>query len=63
MDSETDFPSDSNYNEFANEIPYLGDMLQLFQVECVFSQLLKHKLNDLAGTGASGGDWLLHHRD
>ena len=43
MDSETDFSSDSNYDEFANEIPFVGDILQPFQFEPVFT-LLKYKL-------------------
>ena len=30
MDSEKDFSSDSDYNEFNNEIPFVGDILQPF---------------------------------
>ena len=30
MDSETDFSSDSDYGEFANEILMVDDILQLF---------------------------------
>ena len=37
MDSETDFSSDNDYNEFANEIPFVGNILQLFQFETVFT--------------------------
>ena len=36
MDSETDFSSNSNYNEFANEIQFVGDVLQPFQFEPIF---------------------------
>ena len=41
MDSEPDFSSDSDYNEFANQIPFMTDILQPFQFE-PFSQLLKY---------------------
>ena len=37
MDSETDSSSYSDYNEFANEIPFVGDMLQPCQFEPVFT--------------------------
>ena len=37
MDSETDFFSDCDYNEFANEILFVGDILHLFQSESVFT--------------------------
>ena len=37
MDLETDFSSDSDYDEFANEIPFVGDILQPFQFEPVFT--------------------------
>ena len=30
--SETDFSSDSDYDELANEIPFVGDILQQFQL-------------------------------
>ena len=30
MDSETDFSSNSDYNEFANEILFVGDILKPF---------------------------------
>ena len=52
MDSETDFPSDSNCDEVANEIPFVGNILQLFQFEpffttaelyCKIDQLLHHR--------------------
>ena len=39
MDSETDFSSDSNYNEFANEIPFVGDIILPFQFEQVFTDV------------------------
>ena len=57
MDSETDFSSDSNYDEFANEIPFVGDILQLFKFEPINIQAKKH----LACTNASGSDWF-HNR-
>ena len=37
MDSETDFSSDSDYNEFAHEILFVGDILLPFQFEPVFT--------------------------
>ena len=37
MFSETDFSSDTNYDEFANEIPFVGDILQPFQFEPVLT--------------------------
>ena len=37
MDSETDFPSDSDDDEFANEIPFIGNIMQPFQFEPVFT--------------------------
>ena len=30
MDSKTDFSSDSDYDEFGCEIPFVGDILQPF---------------------------------
>ena len=35
MDSDTDFSSDSDYEEFANELLFVGDILQVFQFEPV----------------------------
>ena len=40
---ETDFSSDSDYDEFANEILFVGNILQPIQLN-PFSQLLKYKL-------------------
>ena len=37
MGSTTDFSSDHDYEEFANEIPLMGDILQSFQFEPVFT--------------------------
>ena len=37
MDSETDFSSDSDYNEVANEILFVGNILQPFQFETIFT--------------------------
>ena len=36
QDSETDFSSDSDYDQFANEIPFVSNILQPFQFEAVF---------------------------
>ena len=36
-DPETDFSSDSDYDEFANEIRFVGDILQPFQLEPIFT--------------------------
>ena len=36
-DSETDFSTDSDYSEFANEIPFVGNILQPFQFEASFT--------------------------
>ena len=33
MDSETDFSSTNDYDECANEIPFVGDILQPFQFD------------------------------
>ena len=56
MDSETEFSSDTDYDEFANEILSVGDILQPFQ----FEPSLKYKLKKtLAGTSASGSVRLL----
>ena len=37
MDSETDFSSNSDYDELANEILFVGDIVQPFQFEPVFT--------------------------
>ena len=37
MDPETVFSSDCDYDEFANEIPFVGDILQPFQLEPIFT--------------------------
>ena len=37
MDSETDFSSDSDYDEFINELLFMGTILQPFQFEPVFT--------------------------
>ena len=36
MDLETDFFSYSYYDEFAREIPFVGNILQPFQYEPIF---------------------------
>ena len=37
MDWERNFSSDSHYDEFANEMPFVGDTLHPFQLEPVFT--------------------------
>ena len=37
MDSETDFSSDSDYNEFPTEMLFVGIIPQLFHIEYVFT--------------------------
>ena len=43
------FLYDNDYDEFANEIPFLLDILQTFQFELLKYNLIK---KDLAGTSA-----------
>ena len=50
MDSETYFSSDSDYDEFANKIQFVGDILQSFQFEPVFTDT---RQNVLAGTNVT----------
>ena len=38
-----DFSSDTDFNEFANDIPLVGNILQPFHLN-PFSELLKYKL-------------------
>ena len=52
MDSETDFSGDSDYDEFANEIPFVSDILQPFQFELVFTAAELQANKDLSGTSA-----------
>ena len=52
MDSETDFSSDSDYYEFANEIHFVGDILQPFQFEPIFTAAEIQAKKDIAGTSA-----------
>ena len=51
-DSETDFFSDSDYDEFANEILFMGNIRQLFQFEPVFTVAEIQVKQDLVGTSA-----------
>ena len=37
MDSDIDFSSDSDYDEFANIISFVDDILQPFQFEPIFT--------------------------
>ena len=52
MDSEIIFFTDSNYDEFANEILFVGDIFQRFQFESVFTAAEIQAKNDFAGTSA-----------
>ena len=56
MDQDTYFSSDSDYDEFANEIPFVDDVLQSFQFEPVF---IAAEIQ--AGTSAIVFDRLLRH--
>ena len=47
MDSETDFSSDSDYDEFAYEILFVGDILQPFQFKSVFTAAEIQSIKDL----------------
>ena len=49
MDSETDFSSDSDYDEFASEILLAGDILQPFLSESIFTAAKIQAKKDLAG--------------
>ena len=51
MDSETDFSSDSDYDEFANEILFVGDILQPFQFKSIFTAAETQPIKDLAKAG------------
>ena len=44
MDLETNYSNDSDYDDFANEIPFVGDIMQPFQFEPVFSAPTSHIL-------------------
>ena len=59
MDSETNFSSESDYDEFVNEIPFVGDILQLFQFELVFTAAEIQAKEDLAGTSVIVFDLIL----
>ena len=37
MDSQKEFSSESDYDEFANEIPFVSNILRPFQFEPVFT--------------------------
>ena len=52
MDSETEVSSDSDYDAFANEIPFVGNILQTFQFEPVYTATELQAKEDLAGTSA-----------
>ena len=53
MDWETDFSSDTDYDEFADEIPYVGNILEPFQFYPVFTAAKIQDFKNLAGTSAS----------
>ena len=50
MDSETDFFSESDYDESANEILFVGDILQPFQFEPIFITAEIQDKKDLTST-------------
>ena len=51
MDSETDFSSDSDCDEFATEIPFVGDILQPYQFYLVSTAAeIQAKKKDIAYT-------------
>ena len=52
MGSETDFSSDSDYDEFANEIPFVGNIMKPLQFEPIFTAAEIQAEKDLAGTSA-----------
>ena len=52
MDSETDFSRDGGYDEFANEIPFVGNILQPFQFESIFTDTEIQAKTDLADNSA-----------
>ena len=54
MDSETNFSSESNYNEFANEIPFVINILQQFQFEPVFTGVRCSSMVRVFAHGAMG---------
>ena len=60
MKSKTDFSSDSDY-QLANEIPFVGDILQPFQFEPIFTAAEIQAKMDVVGTIATVFDWLLIH--
>ena len=53
LDSESDVTSDSDYNELANKIPFVDDILQPFQFVPVSTAIQIQAKQDLAGTSAS----------
>ena len=59
--SETDFSTNSNYDEFANELPFVGDILQSFQFEPLFAAAKIQAKKNLSGT-STVFDWLLSYR-
>ena len=61
MNSETDFSSDRNYAEFANEIPFVGEILQPFLFEPILTAAAIQAKKDLRGTSVVF-DRLLRHR-
>ena len=62
IDSKSDFSSDSDYDEFANEMSFVDDILQPFQFEPVLTIAEIQVKRDLTGTCAIFFKSLLHHR-
>ena len=54
MDSDTDYSSNSDYDEFSNEITFVSNILQSFEVELSFTAAEIQTQKDLAGTTAIG---------
>ena len=52
IDSETDISSDSDYDKFGNKIIFVGDILQLFPFEPLFTAAEIQNNKDVAGTNA-----------
>ena len=50
IDWETDFSTDSVYDESANEILFVGNILQPFQFETIFTAAEIQAKKDLIGT-------------
>ena len=52
MDSETDFSRDSDCDEFATEIPFVGNIMKSLQFKPIFTAAEIQAEKDLPGTSA-----------